>query len=147
MNDYFLRQAINSLAGLSKYTTESSGDVALVDATWVDLYGEQDISEATFISAYNITRNLNGGTVNNLEMRLLAAPTSETYATLGTAHKVFPFNPTTGVNSGSVYNIKDLVRIPLNHHFKIQVRADITGAPTAKLEYTSLIRFSTLNHS
>ena len=142
MSDYLIREKLQTLTGLTKYSQEKVlVPVALADDTWVDVMTLTNTEVHRIFCAYQLT--LTGDPVTLPVLRFLAAPTG---TTLDDSTKVFPFGDEiefiSGISSSAI-NIP--VQLPVSHDFKLQVKVQGTGA-LVSLDSLSVIQVPTLNH-
>jgi len=145
MNDFFSRDRLNILTGLTVYSQlDSGGTVNLTTGTFVDLLSVANTDDHTIISAYQVTIDVDGGDLTLPVFRLLAAPTG---VTLDSSTKIFPFGDEVAIGSGVTAFLQTPLQIPEHHDYKLQVSCTFTTqTPTAELDFLSIISINQFNH-
>jgi len=138
MNDYFVRDRIQQITGLTKMAQRTGIQTSLGDNVWTTIYFEENTSRHIIMKAYKISLGVD---VTGAEFRILAAPTSDAgVATDSDENKTFPFGASTQVLSGVDMYLDYPLQVPKAHEFYLQVRASGTGLNfTATLDYLSII--------
>lgn len=146
MSDFFIRDRINDLTGLTKYSqVNSGGSVGIQDQSWVDIFTTVSTTTHHILSAYKLTLDADGGDLNNTLFRILAAPAGEV---LDNGTKIFPYGDSIEILSGVDQVLQFQLQIPKAHDFKLQVWGEFSsGTPTVELDYLSIVTMPTYNHN
>jgi hypothetical protein len=145
MNDYFVRDRVQQLTGLTRMTQKTGVVASLTDSTWVTIYSESATEQHQILKAYRV---LLGTGVSSAELRILAAHSDAPGAATDNPvdNKTFPFGNSIEVLSGVDQILDFPLQIPKTHEFYIQVMALGSGANfTATLDYLSVIQVPLLN--
>jgi hypothetical protein len=146
MSDTFTRQKLNQLTGLTKLGQSSAIPVNLIDATWVDVYKEDDLTLHTTLKA--IQMSVIDDPTDTIVYRILAgrAPLAAQLSALN--NKIYPFGDDMELISGlSDYFDVDL-QIPTAHSFVIQAKATFaSGSPKVQLDFLSKITTEVYSHA
>ena len=135
--DTFLRDLLSQLVGLTEFDKLTGSSTPLVNAAFVTIFSETNTAEHTKIRALQIT--LSGDPVTTPIFRVRAVRTG------GSLKKIFPFDPDAEVLSAVIRQLEDGIQIPRGFDWEIQVKAGVTGASNAILDFAS--RIQTLSYS
>jgi len=131
MNDLFLRQRVNQLTGLTKFTQKiGTSTVIPASQVWTNL----DITNLTttdrhlVIVAYRVTTS-----TSDMQLRMVAE-----------GDKIFPFGNSTEAVSGVDQLLQFPIQVPTSHSFSIQLSSVLGG--TAILDYLSVIEVANFNY-
>jgi len=132
MTDAFVRQRLNQLTGLTKYTQKSGTSTIIPASTWtaLTLSGISDPTDLHLIvTAYKLTAD-----VGDMSMRMVVD-----------TEKVFPHGDDMEVISGVDQYLHFPLQVPVGHSFSVEVFTPTGG--NANIDYLSVIEVETYDHA
>ena len=132
MNDAFLRQRLNQLTGLTKYSQKTGSATVVPASTWtgLDLSGISTPTDRHLIvTAYSIS-----STVSDTTIRVVVD-----------GEKIFPYSNSMEIISGVVQTLLHPLQIPVGHTFSVEAFSATGGSVT--VDFLSVIEIGNINHA